>query len=492
MKIHLSSKVQRCRGAALIMAVLLLVFVAIFLASYLFLAQGEYTSVARSQTWNASLVLAEAGVEDAFAFINKNVGQTGNITNWSATATADGWSTLINTASNQVFYLAARTPDTNLGYYSIYITNNPSGTNGPSILSIGTAYWSSNSGPKVGDSNVVVSFKGNTVRKVLVQTSGSSQVGSGVIAYAGMDFKGNNVAIDSFNSSQSNHSIWQTAWLYQGKPYGYWAPSLSLNSNVVPCRTANVTVATDGSIINVGNANIAGYAATAPGGTVSLNHNGSVGDLDWAYTHLGIQSGHSKDDMNKTFFSYSLPTPGSWLPVPAVSTNIGGVTYAYMITNRTGSSGLVYYAMNSLGSSIFINASNVVLFLTNGLSYSGGDVFTINTNADVQLWSTGDISTSGTAVINNYTKNAHALSIFDVSGHPINITFGGNGVGTGYIFAPSASLTFSGGGSSIYDVVGAIFCHDITINGHYNFHFDETLSQSATDQFIASMWQEVQ
>ena len=407
----------------MLLAVLFFVFTALFLATYLLLTQGEYTYVARSQTWNTSMVLAEAGVEDAFAFVNQNAGQSSALTNWTATATANGWSTIINTSSNQVFSIS-RSPDTNLGSYTVYVTNNLSGTNGPSILSIGTAKWNSSD----------VTFSGpNAVRKVYVQTLGSSQLEGGVIAYAGMDFKGNNVTIDSFNSADPNHSIWQSNFLYHGTAYGIWASSLSLNTNILPSRTADVTVATDGSIINVGNANIAGYVDTAPGGTVSLNANGSVGDLNWALVtqSSGIEPGHARDDMNKQYFSKTLPTPtnaaqATWWPVLAVSTNIGGVSYSYIITNKLANSNLVYYAMSSLGSSLFINASNVVLYLTNGMSYSGNSTLTLNTNADVQIWSTGNMSTSGNAVINNFTQYTHAFSIYDVAGYPISLTFGGN------------------------------------------------------------------
>jgi hypothetical protein len=498
MKIYLPTLKNRRHGVALILTVLFLVFVAVFLASYLFLAQGEYLAVTRSQTWNISLALAEAGVEDALAFINQNAGSSGAITNWTVVATGQGWANTVNTSSNQVFYLAARSPDTNLGYYSVYVTNFLSGsTNGPAILSIGTARWKETGGPKSGSNSVMLSFKGNPSRKIYVKTTGITQLGGGIVAYAGMDFKGNNVTIDSFDSTTNTHSIWQTLWRYQGAYYGYWSNSLSIDTNFLPSRTANVLVATDGNVINVGNANIAGYVATAPGGTVNINNNGTVGTLYWVYHNSGIQEGHSRDDMNQTFFSKSLPIPtnaaqATWWPVPAISTNIEGVSYNYMITNRLANSNRVYYAMPSLSSSIYINASNVVLYLTNGLSYSGSKTFTLNTNADVELWSTGNIDAGGSAVINNYTLNGHAFSIYDVSGHPITIKLSGNGMGTGYIYAPSASLTFSGGGSGTYDVVGAIFCHDITINGHYNFHFDESLSKSLpTDQFTLSSWQEV-
>lgn len=527
MKIHIPAKNQQSRGAALLVAVLFFVFTAIFLATYLLLTQGEYTSVTRSQTWNNSMALAEAGIEDGLALINRNAAQTGSLASWTATATADGWNLIANNASNQVYYLANRSPDPSLGYYSVYVTNFLSGTNGPTILSIGTANWNNHPGPATDNKQVALSYHGNTVRKVMVQTYGASQLGGGMISLSTMDFKGNNVWIDSFDSTDPNHSIWQSTWLYHGAPYGIWSSSLSLNSNSPPSRTANVVVATDGSIINVGNANVAGYVDTAPGGTAQVGAKGSVGDLTWALvnqTH-GIQPGHGKDDMNRTFTSKPLPVPtnnlpfqNTWWPVPSPTnviriggwysnsvcyggtlyTNtgggytIGGITYSMVITNLAHTNS-VYYSMNQLSDNLFVDGQDVVLYLTNGLSYSGGDTLTLNTNADVQLWTSGNISTSGNGVINNKTFNTHAFAIYDVLGSSPSISLGGNGAGTGYIYTPSSALSFSGGGNNTYDVVGAIFCKTISINGHYNFHFDTSLAPALpADQFIVINWQEVQ
>lgn len=358
----------------------------------------------------------------------------------------------------------------------------------------------------------------------------------GIIALTTMDFKGNNVKIDSFDSTTNIHSFWQYNLSYHGQPYGIWSNTLSYTTYSAtsnsPSRTANVTVATDGSIINIGNAAIAGYVDTAPGGTVSLNVNGYVGDLAWVFSPSGnvpgnatqnIQAGHQRDDMNISFFSYNLPNPiqngwqTDWFPVPrsaslGATTNVvkvggtwtnvigigwtniggffctntgsgwtvGGITYTAILTNRpANNTNRVFYEYRpnsgaALTESIFVDGQNQALWLPGGLNYSGSDTFTLNTNSDVQIWTTGDISTSGGGTINNLTKYTPAFAIYDVNGYPVILSFAGT-VGTAYIYAPSSSLQFSGGGSIVYDVIGAIFCHDLQVNGHYNFHFDESL-----------------
>jgi len=303
-----------------------------------------------------------------------------------------------------------------------------------------------------------------------------------------------------------------------------------------------VMVATDGSVISVGNANIYGFVDTAPGGSASISHNGSVGDLNWVSASTsGIESGHARDDMNQIFYSKSLPNPATngwqatWLPVPAtlpanayfkiggtwtniagVWTNVGGtqyqasssgsvslptpgtngqsVTYSMVITNMVRNTNWVFYSIGQLSGSIFIDAPYTVIYCTNGISYSGQVQFTVNTNCDVTIYTTGGISVSGKATIDNGTDYAKSFSIYDVAGYTnCPLSFSGNGIGSGYLYVPSNSSTFAGGGSSSYGFVGCLFCNSISINGHYTFHFDEVFNKtSAADQYLPTLWQEVQ
>jgi hypothetical protein len=66
-------------------------------------------------------------------------------------------------------------------------------------------------------------------------------------------------------------------------------------------------------------------------------------------------------------------------------------------------------------------------------------------------------------------------------------------IGNGYLYVPSSSISFSGGGNSNMGFVGCLFCNSISINGHYTFHFDEVFDKtSAADQYLPTIWQEVQ
>ena len=291
------------------------------------------------------------------------------------------------------------------------------------------------------------------------------------------------VTMDSFSSADPNHSLWQTSKTYHGMPYGTYSDSLSYDSNSPPSRTADFTLAESGnSVIDLGACNIYGYVATAPGGGVVGNNN-SIGDLDWVYDGtIGIEPGHFETNMTVVFHSETLPAPITasqthWWPVPTApggSTNIGGVTYSLLITNQAANSNFVYYSMNELTQSIFIDASNVVLYLTNGISLNGSGLLMLNSNSDVQIYSSGNILIHYPAGISNVTENAHALSIYDVAGYSDTFSFSGN-FGPAFIYAPSTVIELSGGGASS-DFVGAIVCYDFSDAGHINFHYDESLS----------------
>jgi putative adhesin len=70
--------------------------------------------------------------------------------------------------------------------------------------------------------------------------------------------------------------------------------------------------------------------------------------------------------------------------------------------------------------------------------------------------------------------NAANFSYFGTTNNT-QITFGGNASFTGTIYAPQADFSLGGGGSSTYDFVGASVTRSVSMNGHFNFHFDENL-----------------
>jgi len=44
----------------------------------------------------------------------------------------------------------------------------------------------------------------------------------------------------------------------------------------------------------------------------------------------------------------------------------------------------------------------------------------------------------------------------------------------------SSKLSVGGGGNDVSDFVGSIVTRSMTLNGHYNIHYDESLEQSGS------------
>jgi hypothetical protein len=123
---------------------------------------------------------------------------------------------------------------------------------------------------------------------------------------------------------------------------------------------------------------------------------------------------------------------------------------------------------------------NAVLYVTGNVSIQGQAQINIATNASLALY-VGTLNTSapvsaslgGSGIMNN----AGSATNFYYYGLPSNtsLSLSGNSSFTGAIYAPEAALTLGGGGNSIYNFVGGSISATATLNGHYNFHYDENL-----------------
>jgi hypothetical protein len=72
------------------------------------------------------------------------------------------------------------------------------------------------------------------------------------------------------------------------------------------------------------------------------------------------------------------------------------------------------------------------------------------------------------------------------------LTLGGNASFTAQIYAPEANFTLGGGGSTPYDFAGMCVTRSVKMNGHFNFHFDETTKNTLhLFGYTARSWDEL-
>jgi hypothetical protein len=149
-------------------------------------------------------------------------------------------------------------------------------------------------------------------------------------------------------------------------------------------------------------------------------------------------------------------------------------------------SGGNYYSTSGLGNTIV--TGNSTLVLPNG--YNIGTL-TIAPGGSLTLYVGGTSMTlDGNQVINQQGL-AQDLIIY-AANSVTNISFSGNAAFTGVVVAPNATANLNGGGKDGVDYSGALMVNSVTMNGHWNFHYDVALSRvPSPGRYVANSWQEV-
>jgi len=472
-------------GSVLLVSLIITAVLGLTLASYLIMTQQQNQSVMRSQTWNSAIVMSEAGVEDALAMLNKFNSNFEKLTNWSSSSSIynDNWAAI----GANTYYVRRYINDS---YYDVYITNV---NNKPVINSLGFTPWHYNGGTApqqtyaaVGGVSQQASVSPMTSRSVNVGTRIDPLVNVAMAALEQIDFNGNNVQTDSFDSSNP---------LYNdngGYPAAY--PNRQRDQGDVVTDLAII------NSLNVGNAKIKGSAKTGPNGTLGIGPNGSVGDKAWVEGgNKGVQPGHFADDMNVLFPPVQLPST-SWSPLPTsgsgvVRTDI--VINGSTITTNTATynfyiNGDGDYYVGTLDKPLHVKG-HARLLITTKLALNGANdrIMIAPTNSSLRIYMQGATAAIGGKGIINASGNANNFYFFGLPNNS-KLTFGGNASFTGVIYAPSAEFALGGGGSDDIDFIGASVTKTVKMNGHYKFHFDEALRNNGMGRgYIPTSWKEM-
>jgi hypothetical protein len=145
------------------------------------------------------------------------------------------------------------------------------------------------------------------------------------------------------------------------------------------------------------------------------------------------------------------------------------------------------YELSELTGNVLIRG-NATLYVTDNINTQS---ITINPGASLKLYTSApSVSITGNGVWNagGYATN------FMYYGLPGNtdIKLSGNGSFTGVIYAPEASLDLKGGGNDTTDFIGAAVTANSTLDGHFNFHYDEALRKMGPiSAYAIQTWNEI-
>jgi len=412
----------------------------ITLAGYLLWVQSQNVNVAESQAWNSALALAEAGIEEGMAQVN--------VVNGGVNPTNYYDSIRTNFGSLAAGVYGPKSNSLIGGSYSvIVIPGNP----GPTIIATG---YSS------------VAYVGVPISRVVrVTTTTASLFGNGITALVDVDTKGNNVTIDSYDSSDSSHS---TNGMYDAAT-----------------RMAGGDVASVTGPVNIQGSDIFGHLRVGPNASYAIG-NGQVGDLpkNWP-AQSGIEQGWLYTDFNSTFPDV-LPPYGSGSGLPSVKNgaiNLGSQQYYVsgdLVTKN--------------GDTFVVDGANAVLYVTGGVNMNSGSTIIVTNGGTLKVYagvSTG-VSKVSTVLYNiNTTGNA---STFQFYGLPstTSVTWGGNNQYVGTVYAPEAVFTLGGGGNNTMDYQGACVVSSAKLNGKFNLHFDQYLKRAGPSSgYTVASWTEL-
>ena len=429
---------RNIHGSSLLGSLIATAILSLALASYLSMSQRQSVSVARSQAWNAAIPIAESGVEEALAQLNRGVGAG------ALNLAANGWEqkSTGTYGPQQRRYLGS-------SFYDVMIVQGAV----PVIYSTGY---------------VAAPYGASPIsRAVEVTTSSNASLFAvAMVAKDRVDFKGFNSATDSFDSAN---------------------PDFNTNGRYDPAKARDKgDVASTFGLVNVGDAKIKGKLQTGPTGSSDVGSNGSVGSAAWVDGgNAGIQPGWSANDFNADFPDVLEPFSSGFSPV---SGTVSGTTYNYVLgTDNYLITSLTFKAKETM----YVNG-NAVLYVTGEVLMQGSG----DTSSQIIIGPSGSLTlyVGGASAVFTQVNNQGNAKTFSYYGLPANTTvsFGDNASFIGTIYCPNADFTIGGGGNDVYDFEGSIMSKTIKMNGHYNFHFDENLARSGPSRgYLATSWKEL-
>jgi hypothetical protein len=205
-----------------------------------------------------------------------------------------------------------------------------------------------------------------------------------------------------------------------------------------------------------------------------------------------VVTGNGKKAVTTTYYDYAKITGYSYQTTTYTfnTTTTNATVTSTNYTYHSGNGNYIWPQVSMSGHAEYLVYGNTTLYVPNGVSLAGQARIIIMPGASLKLYSGADLDLKGNGVM-NLNQNALSFQVFGLPGCR-NIDFGGNAAFTGTIYAPNAHVQMGGGGTDIYDTVGAITARSVGMNGHFNFHYDEMLGRVAgPDLYKVASWNEI-
>lgn len=263
-----------------------------------------------------------------------------------------------------------------------------------------------------------------------------------------LDLTDHNIIIDSYDSRSNTKS---TNGLYD-----------------VAKRQQHGNIATDGNLINAGNAQIYGDVATNSGTVTGT---------------AGI-TGQQRTDFYQDVYSVGTPPVGGASGFPTTVTTVdrnttlsaAGGTQQSPVRVTVSSVSLNGNGNFSIGAAGDPPGSYIEIYVTGSVAVSGNSQITLAPNVKAKIYFAGNFSVAGNGLVNSNNQPGD-LQLYGIK-PPDNVTqtvtLGGNAQLTAAVYAPDANIAVNGGGSTGH-VFGSFVGKTVMMTGVTNLHYDEAL-----------------
>src|SRR3954470_13012665 len=456
-------------GSILVWTVMTITVLSLLAAEVIRLVSLKYQSALQTASWQEALLAAESGIDLGIVELRKSLFPSPN-QGW------DGWNNtttenphIVNHSLSTVVPNTAMTIEVNVDSVDpVSFVDSHNGWQYWRIRTVGTM-------PINGTATVADNKQDNRLRKLSLRwerfTGGSlmtrafrtdegahvsrrveavvrpvSSFNQAILSVGTIDLTNQNIVVDSYDSSDPTKS---TGGLYD-----------------VTKRQENGDIATDGNLIEAGNAHIYGDVATNSG-TVSGAAN---------------VTGTERDDFYQEPIPVGAPT---WASFNSSVTNVTGTTT--ITGNSTSGTSVSRYQLSSInlsGSKTLTLAGNadgspsyIELYVTGDISFSGTSQLIVKPGVNVKIYFQGNVDVGGNGILNsnNQPSDLQLFGIQPINDTPRHVNLGGNGQIVAAVYAPNHDITINGGGSDGH-VFGSVVGSTVTMNGVTNLHYDEKLS----------------
>jgi hypothetical protein len=453
-------------GSVLVWTVLIIGILSLIAMETLRLVTAKYQNALQTSTWQEALLAAESGIDIAIVELRKSLYPQPN----------HAWEDWNNPPGNNVIgYERTTVPNAGLNGMPMTIDTN---VDAPSQLVDPTNSWQYYrirtvgtiriTGPaRVSDNPQDTKLRRLSLRwerftngLLVSQPIDLPQVSrrieaiirpvsafdQAIMSVGVVDLTNQNIVVDSYDSSDSTKST-----------NGLYDPAK---------RQENGDIATDGQLIEAGNAQIHGDVAT------------NAGTVSGAANITGIE---------RTDF-YQEPIPigvPSWTDSSTASID-GTTTLNAVATKGSVASRYTFSSISLSGNKTLTLAGNpngtqtyIEIYIIGDMSVTGTGQIVVEPGVTATIYFAGNVDISGNGVLNSNNQPGDFMlyGIQPPTNSSKHVSIGGNSQITASIYAPGHDVTVNGSGTNGH-VYGSIVGKSVTMTGVSNLHYDERLGST--------------